>query len=297
MRLWVYLPILVSALLPYAARYVARRTAPAAAARTITAAVVTTSAATVCCLALLALTLLDDLPPLGAFDHRPELGLPKPVPGMIALSAALLLAFGAVRLIREIRAQRRILRQLRAVGQPRAGLVVADMSEPFAVAVPGRPGHILVTTGMLQVLDAAERRVLFAHENAHLDRRHHRWVTAVTWSAAVNPLQRRVPPLVCHLVERWADEDAAAAVGDRHLVATAVAKASLASRRAATAPALGMSGSGAVERVTAMQHPRRTNRWQPLVILAVPAATLLVAASLAMVDFTRVAAAWLAMIL
>ncbi|MEU8075083.1 M56 family metallopeptidase [Catellatospora citrea] len=296
MRLWVYLPLALSALLPYAARVTAGRVAPSVAARTVTAAAVAAASGYVCCLALLALTLFDDLPPLWEFDDRPELGLPKPVPGMVALGAGLLLLFGVTRLVRDVRSRRRVLRELRAAGTPNAGLVVADWAEPFAVAVPGRPGHVLVTSGMLRVLSPQEQRVLFAHENAHLRRRHHRWVTVASWAAALNPLVSPMAVLVGRLVERWADEDAAVVVGDRRLVAQAVAKASLAGRRRQVAPAMGMSGSGAVERVLAMQRPRPASRWQSLVGVAALCLMVLVATAVAAVEFADVARAWLSMV-
>ncbi|MEU8002217.1 M56 family metallopeptidase [Catellatospora sp. NPDC049111] len=296
MRTWVYLPLLLSALLPYVARLVAVRAAPAAAVRAVTAAAAAAAGGFVCCLALLALTLFDDLPPLWRFDDRPELGLPKPVPGWIALFAALVLLTGVVRLIRDVRTRRRVLRELREAGNPNAGLVVADWAEPFAVAVPGRPGHILVTSGMLRILTLGEQRVLFAHENAHLRRRHHRWVTVASCSAALNPLLHPMAVLVARLVERWADEEAAAVVGDRRLVAQAVAKASLAGRRTQPAPAMGMSGSGAVERVMAMQSPRQPNRWQALAGVTAVCLLLLAATAAAAVEFAEVARAWLGMI-
>ncbi|GAB4051372.1 hypothetical protein GCM10028775_27810 [Catellatospora paridis] len=292
----MYLPLALSALLPYAARVTAGRVAPSVAVRTVAAAAAAAASGFVCCLALLALTLFDDLPPLWEFDDRPELGLPKPVPGMIALGAALLLLFGAVRLVRDVRSRRRVLRELRAAGTPNAGLVVADWAEPFAVAVPGRPGHVLVTSGMLRVLSPQEQRVLFAHENAHLRRRHHRWVTVSSWAAALNPLVSPMAVLVGRLVERWADEDAAVVVGDRRLVAQAVARASLAGRRRQVAPAMGMSGSGAVERVLAMQRPRQASRWQALVGVAALCLMVLVATAVAAVEFADVARAWISMV-
>ncbi|GAA1624147.1 M56 family metallopeptidase [Catellatospora bangladeshensis] len=296
MTTWVYLPLLLSALLPYASRLMAGRVAPSAAARTVAVAAAAAAGGYVCCLALLALTLFDDLPPLWRFDDRPELGLPKPVPGLVALIAALALLTGAVRLIREILLRRRVLRELREAGRPHAGLVVADWAEPFAVAVPGRPGHILVTSGMLRALSPAEQRVLFAHENAHLRCRHHRWVTAASWSAALNPLLAPMAGLVGRLVERWADEEAAAVVGDRRLVARAVAKASLAGHRRQVAPAMGMSGSGAVERVMAMQGPRQPSRWPALAGVTVLSLALLAATAAAAVEFAGVAGAWLGML-
>lgn len=39
---------------------------------------------------------------------------------------------------------------------------VAGSSEPVAFAVPGRPGRVVVSKGMLETLDSAERRVVYA---------------------------------------------------------------------------------------------------------------------------------------
>jgi Zn-dependent protease with chaperone function len=90
-----------------------------------------------------------------------------------------------------------------------------------------------VTTGLVKVLDAEERRVVLAHEHAHLRWRHGEIRLLVRLAAAVLPL---VAPLVddCdYQVERWADEDAAG-LADRRVVARALARAAMA---AATRPA------------------------------------------------------------
>ncbi|MBB5874325.1 Zn-dependent protease with chaperone function [Allocatelliglobosispora scoriae] len=296
MRTWVYLPLLLSVALPWASRWMSARAAPSLAARTVAAAAVVAGTASVCCLALLALTLFDDLPPLSAYDHRPDLGLPKPVPGWVALAAAVLLLAGSVRLGRLVRIRMRVLGDLRQLGRPNAGLVIADSPEPFAVAVPGRPGHILMTSGMLRLLDVDERRVLFAHEQAHLARGHHRLVSAAAWAAAVNPLLRPMASLVSHLVERWADEDAAAEVGDRELVARAVAKASLAGSHRRFEPAMGLHGAGAVQRVSALIAPRRQHSWRDPIAVVGLSVSLLAAVAVAVLEFVEVAEEWLALL-
>jgi hypothetical protein len=67
-----------------------------------------------------------------------------------------------------------------------------------------------------------------------------------------------VVPLVRHGIERWADEDAARAVGDRHTAAAAIARAGLArahaQRDAAATPrlALGTAHHRTADRVTAL---------------------------------------------
>jgi hypothetical protein len=78
------------------------------------------------------------------------------------------------------------------------------------------------------VLDAAERRVLLAHERSHLCHRHDRYRRLVGIAASLNPLLRPTVAAVDFLLERWADEDAAGAVGSRQLTARAVARAAVA---------------------------------------------------------------------
>lgn len=107
-------------------------------------------------------------------------------------------------------------------------LVVLPTDQPQAFAVPGRPGHIVVSAGLLRRLDDDERRVLLAHERAHLRRGHHRYLAVVNAAAAAVPLLRPLRTRVWFATERWADEDAASAVGDRDLVARAICRAALA---------------------------------------------------------------------
>ncbi|GIF63841.1 hypothetical protein Ais01nite_18760 [Asanoa ishikariensis] len=283
----VYLPAVLSLLLVAVSKAAARHTSPAAVARGLTLAAAGAAAAYTFCLGLLALTLLDDLPPLAAFDRVP--GLPKPVPGPIALVAAALVAWGALRLFRDVRTRRDTYRRLRKAGAPGpAGLVVADWEAPHAVAVPGRPGHVLITTGLLRGLDGREREVVLAHEHAHLRHGHHRLIALAAGAAAVNPLLVPLREAVAHHCERWADEEAVRRVGDRGLVARCVAKAALATR-----PVLALGGSSVVGRVRALRSPEPSGRWTRL---AGPAAILVVIAAVtatAAVEFAAVAVAWL----
>jgi Zn-dependent protease with chaperone function len=227
----IYLPLLLAIPLMLTARRIAARGAPEVAARGLAAVAVVAAASYTWSLLLLSLTLLDDVPPLAALDESPAVELPEPVPGVVALAAALLLAAGGVRLIVDLYRRLDTPRRLRSAGTPQDGLVIVDWDAPMAVAVPGRPGHLLITTGILRLLDTGERAVLFAHERSHLRHRHHRLVTAAAVAAALNPLLIPAREAVAYLVERWADEDAAAAVGDRHLTAQAVARAALATVR------------------------------------------------------------------
>jgi Zn-dependent protease with chaperone function len=290
----VYLPLLLPVLVSLVARRSADRMPPASAVRGLVVAAVTTAGLSTWSLLLLALTLFDDVPPWSALGARPGLHLPKPVPdaiGVLALTAA---GWAAVRLRRELRHRADTVRRLRAAGTARDGLVVADWASPLAVAVPGRPGHVLVTSGMLRVLCPQERRAVLAHERAHLAHHHHRAVCAVAAAAAVNPLLIPVRATVTYLVERWADEEAASVVDDRGLVARAVARAALATAGEPFTAALGVHGGVIVRRVGALRRPPARGGGVVLLAAALAAAACcLVAGADATTDFVELLRAWL----
>jgi hypothetical protein len=146
----VYLPLMLALPLTLTARRVAARGLPGPAAWTLTISAVLAAATSTWSLILLALTMLDDLPPLATLDNHPTLELPERVPGPIALIAGLLLIAGAARVA--VDAHRRIStnRRLRAIGDPGQEVVIADWAAPMAIAVPGTArghGHLLITTG------------------------------------------------------------------------------------------------------------------------------------------------------
>jgi Zn-dependent protease with chaperone function len=186
----------------------------------------------------------------------------------LLLFAAVSLGAAGLRLSRGLRQ----LRNLRAsVSHDRCGdLTIIDASAPEAVAIPGWHGSIVVTSGMLQALEADERAVLLAHERSHLRSAHWVFRLATRLGAALLPTSKPTIASCDRLLERWADETAAAEVGDRQLVARAVAKAALATtdfRRSSLSLAF---AEGAVsERVQALLLPRRASNWRPVLVLAV----------------------------
>ncbi|MFG3024282.1 M56 family metallopeptidase [Streptomyces sp. NPDC048254] len=264
MRFDVYTPLLVSLLLPSVSPLIGRRVAPALAARVLTSAAVLTAAATTWSLVLLTTALLGDAPPVireAREDGRP---LTDPVPEVIGVAACLTLAVVVWRVQRAVRAERRTRRALRRLCEGHPGdteLVVAASKVPQAFAIPGRPGRILVTSAMLSALAPAERRVLLAHERAHLTHRHGRMVTAMTLAAAANPLLRPVRAAVTFLVERWADEQAATEVGDRVTTARALARAALSAGRARPSCALNFTDRAVTRRVAALQMTPPPSLW------------------------------------
>ncbi|GAA2650621.1 M56 family metallopeptidase [Paractinoplanes durhamensis] len=294
MTVTVYLPLLLPVLVALAARRLTDRARPRAAVLGLVAASVLTAATSVWSLLLLVLTLFDDLPAMKALNIRSGMHLPEPVPDWVAITASVVLAACLINLAHDVHHRRSTARRLRNAGPAAGGVVVADWSEPLAVAVPGRPGQVLLTTGMLKVLDADERRAVLAHERAHLTHRHHVAVLLASAAASVNPLLRPARDAVTYLVERWADEEAATGLGNRDLVARAVARAALATADFKTpAPALGVHGGVIVRRVKALHRPAPSEaRWQ----LALPAAAViacLILAANATLDFVDVLNAWL----
>ncbi|CAN5754889.1 M56 family metallopeptidase [soil metagenome] len=249
------------------------RVRPSTATRLLTAAIVTSGAATVAALAAAGLGFLSQLPRLdralgwcqavisGRDRIGPEIGLPA-----IALVAAMA---GAG--IRAVGRRRRAT----LLNRSDAGVEILPSNEPVAYAVPGRPGHVVISVGMICQLDAAELRVLFAHERAHLRHHHHRYLAMAEVAAAIMPLLRPLLTRLRFATERWADETAASEIGDRRLVARAIARAALASRPADVA--MGFTGTGEVARVEALLDERRGGPWFGTVFALLLAA--LVAAS------------------
>lgn len=141
-----------------------------------------------------------------------------------------------------------------SIGTGGKRISILETERPMAYAVPGKPGCVVVSTGLLNALTPPERRVLFAHERAHLQQRHHRYLLIAALARAIVPLLSPLESRIRLSTERCADEEAAAAVdGDRRLVASAIAKAALTtSQFDGLIPAF--SGSSVVERVSALIH-------------------------------------------
>ncbi|CND48918.1 Zn-dependent protease with chaperone function [Mycobacterium tuberculosis] len=176
----------------------------------------------------------------------------RPVPDAVGIAAGALSAAGALlagrtvaRWVRELRAARADARE------------PLDTDVPIAVAVPGRRGGVVVSRGLLRDLSPGELHVVFQHEASHLRHRHHRYLAAGALAAAMLPPLRALDGRLRLAVERWADEDAAEATGDRAFVARTLAKVALAQPRPpgaaeAEAEATAFAESGVVERVEAL---------------------------------------------
>jgi Zn-dependent protease with chaperone function len=250
------LPLVASMLLGACAAWVGRRLPPVTAVRLLTSAMLCTALATGFVLAVAGALVLAQIPPIAALGHWSArvVGAGLPVPVAVGCLAAVTVCGLLVAALRHAMLSGRDLVAAavvcRRLGPSVAGLVIVDDEEPDAYALPGIGGRVVVSTAMLRALTADERRVLLAHEVAHLTHRHHLWVQAAELAAAANPLLRPAARVVRSAVERWADEVAAAEVGDRTLAARALARAGLAraaARRTTAMPDAALAGAdGAV---------------------------------------------------
>ncbi|MFJ6123688.1 M56 family metallopeptidase [Streptomyces griseoviridis] len=236
----VWLPLLVPFLAGRLARRGAEQLPPRVVAWALTVLSAVLAVSSTAALALLALAGALRLPFVATRAHlSPALiGDASPVTVPAAATAVVALTALCVLLPREIH---RHLRELRTAREefadvPHAGdLYVRQDDRPDAYALPGRPGRVVVTTGMLRVLNAREREVLFAHERAHLAGRHHLFAVCAESAAALHPALRALRAPLSYALERWADESAARATGDRALTARAVGRAALAAHSASAA--------------------------------------------------------------
>ncbi|QMU74712.1 M56 family metallopeptidase [Streptacidiphilus sp. PB12-B1b] len=236
LHLLPYFPLLLPVPAALAARPLARRLEPRAATWLLTTAALALAALSTAALGILAGAGLIRLSLAAWAGHwsAATVRAGDPVTWVEAAPAALLLcaaAYAAGRLLwRRVRA-------LIAAGTQAAclpgidQLVIVDDPAPDAYALPGLPGRIVVSTGMLNALDHADRDAMLAHERAHLDGHHYAFLAAAHLAAAANPILRPLATAVAYTIERWADENAAHACGDRRQVARAVGKAALATRR------------------------------------------------------------------
>ncbi|MEU5883292.1 M56 family metallopeptidase [Spirillospora sp. NPDC047279] len=145
------------------------------------------------------------------------------VPHVLGLGAV---AFLCLRLPAIVMVIVRRARELRAAQAAAATVVDSDI--PFALAVPGRRGGVLVSRGLLKGLNGPELEVVFQHERAHLRYRHHHYLYMGALARALLPSLEPLSLRLRYALERWADEEAADAVNDRELVARTIGKVALA---------------------------------------------------------------------
>ncbi|MDT9682578.1 M56 family metallopeptidase [Streptomyces sp. TRM76323] len=274
MGVFVFLPLVLPLSAWPMARLAEQHLHPRAATWLLTAVAVVLAVCSTLCLALLMVVGTAQLPgnPLPDGWSDPEVREAVPydeVAGKAAIPALIVVLASCGRAAwRHHRVRRRANQAL--AGLPARSVAILPDDIPYAYALPGKRDRVVTTTGMLQVLTGPERRALFAHERAHLVGHHHRFLLAVQLAARANPFLRPLRTAVAYTTERWADEDAAARVGNRRLVARAVGKAALVSRGAPGVTLAGFAAPGPVpRRVAALLGPAPSARNWPPVFTAV----------------------------
>lgn len=265
----VYLPLILPLLAVPVVRWVSGRLHPAWATwLVLTWALILATCATLA-LSMLVFAALSMVQPFARLGHLSPAVLQQEdaVHPLVDIAAMVLLAVLVVNaVVVAIRRIRALNKAYQAAGQGVDELVVVDDDRPLAHALPGRPGRIVVSTSMLATLEPAERRALLAHERAHLSHSHHLFVAAVDVLTALVPPLRPLASVIRYTTERWADETAATHVGDRSIVARALAKAALASKGSSIGPATLAASGGPVPRRVAALLTRPSPGWLRLVL-------------------------------
>ncbi len=192
MGVFVFLPLVLPLTAWPIARLAEQHLHPRTATRLLTGVAAVMAACSTLCLALVMVVGTAQLPgnPLPDGWSDPEVRAAVPydeVVGKAAIPAlvAVLVACGRT-WWRHTWVRRRAHRAL--AGLRDTEVAVLPDAAPYAYALPGgRRDRVVVTTAMLDCLEPAERRALFAHERAHLSARHHRFLLTVRLAAQANP--------------------------------------------------------------------------------------------------------------
>jgi Zn-dependent protease with chaperone function len=177
----------------------------------------------------------------------------------LTLTAAVL-ARTALTTVTHVRAVRQQAQQhaqtARLIGRPEPalGATLVDHPQPAAYCVAGPQPTVVVTTGALQALDAAQLDAVLAHERAHLAGRHHRLVAMAKIARQVlpfMPLMRDADEQVTRLAEMHADDTALRSHAPGPLATALVILAT----PAAPAPSLAAAATDAVGRIHRLLGP------------------------------------------
>jgi Zn-dependent protease with chaperone function len=271
----VYAGLGFACLFGVVAPLIARRVSPAIATWLLSTGGLISAVSAVGALGLLAMTLIGQDGAVAAQGHWSTRALrhADPVRWPVATAALAVLALCLGRLgwisLRRGRMLASAYRLNRGIADTGSDLVILPGAAPDAYAVPGRPGRVYVTRGMIRLLSREEYDVMLAHERSHLRHHHHWHRSAALVAGALNPLLSSLPRTQVWLTERWADEDAARG-NNRAVVASALSRAATADRDSARpAAALGFTSNTVERRVAALldDPPRR----HPVMLLAAAA--------------------------
>ncbi|MGI8756500.1 MAG: M56 family metallopeptidase [Acidimicrobiales bacterium] len=273
MRTTVYLPFLLTGALVVLGRLGSDRLSPRIGAWTLaccTAVVAVSSAVAVAILASPTLASLPMVAHIGRWSAS-AVASHSPVPPATSLVAAVIVV-GIV--LRVARVATGLAEQLHAGRSARwglgptapSGLAMLDDPDPLAYALwtpDRRHRRVILSTGLLRLLDSQERAAVVAHERSHLRHNHPMFVAVAALARAVNPFLGSTAVDLRYSLERWADEDAAAATS-RPVAASALAKAGLATLAPHRVPTIEMAlhGHAVPDRVAALlDEPPHHRPW------------------------------------
>lgn len=253
-------------------------------------------------LALVGSGLLYGLAPFGSTvpvglpaAFRAAAGGPLPaglgVPHVLALSAAALLllrlcwVLGAVtlRTLRSRRRHRDLLDLLATPWPAVPGAHVLDHPIPVAYCLPGLRSRLVLSAGVLDVLDPAATAAVLAHERAHLRERHDLVVLPfVAWGATAPFVRGMVCAqlAVARLVEMRADDVASAGTTGSQL--TGALRSMGAASPAAALTSFSVALEHRLDRIVAPREPlpagiRMLLRLAVVALVALPVLTILFA--------------------
>ncbi|MET8556071.1 M56 family metallopeptidase [Streptomyces sp. NPDC004959] len=263
----VFLPFVVPLTALPVGRLAVRHLHPRTATLLLTALAVVLALCSTVCLGLFGVVGTARIPhnPLPDAWADPEVRAAVPwdeVTGLVSLAALLGALAACVRTGARHRKARIAARRAAWAVRDRDGVAVLPDPTPYAYALPGRPALVVVSRGMRECLTAREYGALLAHERAHLAARHHGLLLVARLAACANPLLRPLVGALTYGAERWADEEAARAVGDRRVTARAVGRAALSSSGFGTDLLPAFAAPGPVpRRVAALLAPPPPARW------------------------------------
>ena len=249
MTVALFFPMIVASALALATSAAHRRMPPAAAAVSIVVCLGSVVVAALPTAWLVAARFLADVPLVRAgFVWCAEVfGLEHGIHPVLGIAALVLTIVGGMRAARCVRAWRAA-----RLTTPGPVLLAVD-DRVFACTLPGGGGRIVMSTGLDSLLDRHERAVVLAHERAHARFRHDRYLLlgdlAVALVPMLSPLSRRLR----FCLERWADEEAVGACGDRRFVAETLGK--VAATGMVPSGLLGFGALGVPGRVAALLGP------------------------------------------
>ncbi|SDS16937.1 Zn-dependent protease with chaperone function [Brevibacterium sandarakinum] len=244
-------PLLGLAVLTYVGSWFSLRTHPAWTARTLAVLALATLVSLVAVALTAIATFFTQFVPHHVVHSNLMLSLISAHGGISFVMGLLTLCLVLLASIRLVVSLVKVMKERTQL--PRGG-IVAD-GEPFALAIPMRGGRILISTALRDLLTREELAVVYQHEQAHLDRKHHVYMGLAHALVTVLPILSRLEPAMRLAVERWADEEAATVVGNRCLVAETIGKVALSRTTSSSANELGVADHEVSRRVQALLDP------------------------------------------